>query len=148
MATVQQPTTQLEFHQAMADFKTMFPSMDDDVIEVSNEFYCRTYARPLHWLGLQWLVCVFHATGHFIGSCDLKCQGCTRYAPRICCGTWWSGCNSLLTSSWRLGNAVICKAHIFREPPGQWTRSRYVLPLTNGEVHRVITAWFLPTIVR
>lgn len=34
MATVQQQqTTQLEFHQAMADFKTMFPSMDDDVIE-------------------------------------------------------------------------------------------------------------------
>ncbi|KAF6207076.1 hypothetical protein GE061_018315 [Apolygus lucorum] len=33
MATVQQPTTQLEFHQAMADFKTMFPTMDDDVIE-------------------------------------------------------------------------------------------------------------------
>ncbi|XP_075220102.1 CUE domain-containing protein 1 [Lycorma delicatula] len=32
MATVQQ-TTQLEFHQAMADFKTMFPAMDDDVIE-------------------------------------------------------------------------------------------------------------------
>ncbi|XP_066998296.1 CUE domain-containing protein 1 [Anabrus simplex] len=33
MATVQQPTTQLEFHQAMADFKTMFPDMDDEVIE-------------------------------------------------------------------------------------------------------------------
>ncbi|XP_039292346.1 CUE domain-containing protein 1 [Nilaparvata lugens] len=33
MATVQQQTTQLEFHQAMADFKTMFPAMDDDVIE-------------------------------------------------------------------------------------------------------------------
>ncbi|KAG8262798.1 Cuedc1p [Homalodisca vitripennis] len=33
MATVQQQTTQLEFHQAMADFKVMFPSMDDDVIE-------------------------------------------------------------------------------------------------------------------
>ncbi|XP_014254318.1 CUE domain-containing protein 1 [Cimex lectularius] len=39
MATVQQhqqqqqSTTQLEFHQAMADFKTMFPEMDDDVIE-------------------------------------------------------------------------------------------------------------------
>ncbi|XP_018911104.1 CUE domain-containing protein 1 [Bemisia tabaci] len=33
MATVQPQTTQLEFHQAMADFKTMFPAMDDDVIE-------------------------------------------------------------------------------------------------------------------
>uniref|UniRef100_T1HUE5 CUE domain-containing protein n=3 Tax=Rhodnius prolixus TaxID=13249 RepID=T1HUE5_RHOPR len=33
MATIQQQTTQLEFHQAMADFKTMFPAMDDDVIE-------------------------------------------------------------------------------------------------------------------
>ncbi|XP_049806676.1 CUE domain-containing protein 1 [Schistocerca nitens] len=33
MATVQQPTTQLEFHQAMADFRTMFPDMDDEVIE-------------------------------------------------------------------------------------------------------------------
>ncbi|GLH12018.1 Putative cue domain-containing protein 1 [Gryllus bimaculatus] len=33
MATVQPPTTQLEFHQAMADFKTMFPDMDDEVIE-------------------------------------------------------------------------------------------------------------------
>ncbi|RZF36550.1 hypothetical protein LSTR_LSTR010661 [Laodelphax striatellus] len=33
MATVQQQTTQLEFHQAMADFKVMFPAMDDDVIE-------------------------------------------------------------------------------------------------------------------
>jgi hypothetical protein len=36
MATVQQQTTQLEFHQAMADFKTMFPDMDDEVIEVST----------------------------------------------------------------------------------------------------------------
>jgi hypothetical protein len=35
MATVQQQTTQLEFHQAMADFKTMFPDMDDEVIEVN-----------------------------------------------------------------------------------------------------------------
>ena len=26
--------TQLEFHQAMSDFKTMFPEMDEDVIEV------------------------------------------------------------------------------------------------------------------
>jgi hypothetical protein len=34
MATVQQQTTHLEFHQAMADFKTMFPDMDDEVIEV------------------------------------------------------------------------------------------------------------------
>ncbi|GAB6028723.1 hypothetical protein CHUAL_004543 [Chamberlinius hualienensis] len=29
-----QPTTQLEFSQAMKDFKTMFPEMDEDVIEV------------------------------------------------------------------------------------------------------------------
>ncbi|XP_035229235.1 CUE domain-containing protein 1-like, partial [Stegodyphus dumicola] len=29
-----QPVTQLEFHQAMSDFKTMFPEMDEDVIEV------------------------------------------------------------------------------------------------------------------
>jgi CUE domain. len=36
MATVQQQTTQLEFHQAMADFKTMFPDMDDEVIEVKT----------------------------------------------------------------------------------------------------------------
>jgi len=36
MATVQQQTTQLEFHQAMADFKTMFPDMDDEVIEVNT----------------------------------------------------------------------------------------------------------------
>lgn len=36
MATVQQQTTQLEFHQAMADFKVMFPTMDVDVIEVSS----------------------------------------------------------------------------------------------------------------
>jgi len=36
MATVQQQTTQLEFHQAMADFKTMFPDMDDEVIEVNK----------------------------------------------------------------------------------------------------------------
>lgn len=28
------PVTQLEFHQAMTDFKTMFPEMDEDVIEV------------------------------------------------------------------------------------------------------------------
>lgn len=32
-ATEQQQTT-LEFYQAMADFKNMFPQMDDDVIEV------------------------------------------------------------------------------------------------------------------
>lgn len=28
------PVTQLEFHQAMSDFKVMFPEMDEDVIEV------------------------------------------------------------------------------------------------------------------
>ncbi|PSN36677.1 hypothetical protein C0J52_16273 [Blattella germanica] len=51
MATVQQQTTQLEFHQAMADFKTMFPDMDDEVIEVQNtEVALRTvrgWAPPL-----------------------------------------------------------------------------------------------------
>lgn len=31
----QQQQTTLEFYQAMADFKNMFPQMDDDVIEVS-----------------------------------------------------------------------------------------------------------------
>jgi hypothetical protein len=31
----QQQQTTLEFYQAMADFKTMFPQMDDDVIEVN-----------------------------------------------------------------------------------------------------------------
>lgn len=30
---VAQQTTQLDFHQAMQDFKTMFPEMDHDVIE-------------------------------------------------------------------------------------------------------------------
>lgn len=30
----QQQQTTLEFYQAMADFKNMFPQMDDDVIEV------------------------------------------------------------------------------------------------------------------
>jgi hypothetical protein len=39
MATVQQQTTQLEFHQAMADFKTMFPDMDDEVIEVNTYLF-------------------------------------------------------------------------------------------------------------
>lgn len=37
MATLSQSRsgiTQLEFHQAMNDFKTMFPEMDEDVIEV------------------------------------------------------------------------------------------------------------------
>lgn len=33
-ATEQQQQTTLEFYQAMADFKNMFPQMDDDVIEV------------------------------------------------------------------------------------------------------------------
>lgn len=31
--TAMASTTQLEFTQAMSDFKTMFPEMDDDVIE-------------------------------------------------------------------------------------------------------------------
>lgn len=31
----QQQQTTLEFYQAMADFKNMFPQMDDDVIEVN-----------------------------------------------------------------------------------------------------------------
>lgn len=33
-ATEHQQQTTLEFYQAMADFKNMFPQMDDDVIEV------------------------------------------------------------------------------------------------------------------
>jgi hypothetical protein len=52
MATVQQQTTQLEFHQAMADFKTMFPDMDDEVIEVkapTSPFY--TFLRDCKILG-------------------------------------------------------------------------------------------------
>ena len=32
----QQQQTTLEFYQAMADFKNMFPQMDDDVIEVKS----------------------------------------------------------------------------------------------------------------
>ena len=32
----QQQQTTLEFYQAMADFKNMFPQMDDDVIEVRS----------------------------------------------------------------------------------------------------------------
>jgi len=43
MATVQQQTTQLEFHQAMADFKTMFPDMDDEVIEVNKLTFYVTF---------------------------------------------------------------------------------------------------------
>jgi hypothetical protein len=37
MAAIQQPTTQLEFHQAMSDFKTMFPDMETEVIEVCKQ---------------------------------------------------------------------------------------------------------------
>lgn len=33
-AEKQQQQTTLEFYQAMADFKNMFPQMDNDVIEV------------------------------------------------------------------------------------------------------------------
>ncbi|CAB3375072.1 Hypothetical predicted protein [Cloeon dipterum] len=33
MAAIQPQTQQLEFHQAMSDFRTMFPDMDPDVIE-------------------------------------------------------------------------------------------------------------------
>ena len=35
MAAVEGQATQLDFHQAMEDFKTMFPDVDADVIEVS-----------------------------------------------------------------------------------------------------------------
>nr|CAD7396019.1 unnamed protein product [Timema cristinae] len=45
MATVQQQTTQLEFHQAMADFKTMFPDMDDEVIEYYDTFYFALHVK-------------------------------------------------------------------------------------------------------
>lgn len=34
MAAVEGQATQLDFHQAMEDFKTMFPDVDADVIEV------------------------------------------------------------------------------------------------------------------
>lgn len=37
MAAVEGQATQLDFHQAMEDFKTMFPDVDADVIEVSGE---------------------------------------------------------------------------------------------------------------
>lgn len=36
MAAVEGQATQLDFHQAMEDFKTMFPDVDADVIEVIN----------------------------------------------------------------------------------------------------------------
>lgn len=36
MAAVEGQATQLDFHQAMEDFKTMFPDVDADVIEVSG----------------------------------------------------------------------------------------------------------------
>lgn len=36
----QQQQTTLEFYQAMADFKNMFPQMDDDVIEVNSFNKC------------------------------------------------------------------------------------------------------------
>ena len=36
---LQQQQTALEFDQAMADFKNMFPQMDDDVIEVGSFGY-------------------------------------------------------------------------------------------------------------
>lgn len=36
MAAVEGQATQLDFHQAMEDFKTMFPDVDADVIEVRD----------------------------------------------------------------------------------------------------------------
>lgn len=39
MASAAEQQTTLEFYQAMADFKNMFPQMDDDVIEVSDFFH-------------------------------------------------------------------------------------------------------------
>ena len=35
----QQQSTQLEFNQAMTDFKTMFPNMDTDVIEAVLRYH-------------------------------------------------------------------------------------------------------------
>jgi len=40
-ATEQQQQTTLEFYQAMADFKNMFPQMDDDVIEVRILYFLK-----------------------------------------------------------------------------------------------------------
>lgn len=42
-ATEQQQQTTLEFYQAMADFKNMFPQMDDDVIEVRALCFLKVY---------------------------------------------------------------------------------------------------------
>jgi hypothetical protein len=71
MATVQQQTTQLEFHQAMADFKTMFPDMDDEVIEVKTYFltvsviykeitqcWVTKYCFIIQWTS-QWVSCLY-----------------------------------------------------------------------------------------
>lgn len=72
MATVQQQTTQLEFHQAMADFKTMFPDMDDEVIEV------RTCMFPFYpvfkEITVYWETLLFHVSVDFWpGECsDMK----------------------------------------------------------------------------
>lgn len=50
----QQNATQIEFNQAMEDFKTMFPTMDLEVIEVTknnfwNNWYVGTYLSMKKW---------------------------------------------------------------------------------------------------
>lgn len=48
MAAVEGQATQLDFHQAMEDFKIMFPDVDADVIEASEEYYVSPYmADPI-----------------------------------------------------------------------------------------------------
>lgn len=49
-AAEQQQQTTLEFYQAMADFKNMFPQMDDDVIEVFFLKYINLYFFFLFFL--------------------------------------------------------------------------------------------------
>lgn len=56
-----QQTTELEFNQAMQDFKTMFPTMDVDVIEVivpSSNFF-KTFISTLVNLYLKRVLVVF-----------------------------------------------------------------------------------------
>lgn len=44
MAAVEGQATQLDFHQAMEDFKTMFPDVDADVIEVINLWSSKAFS--------------------------------------------------------------------------------------------------------
>lgn len=49
MAAVEGQATQLDFHQAMEDFKTMFPDVDADVIEVSTVHFQRFGTPSFIW---------------------------------------------------------------------------------------------------